>query len=140
VKRLPLGIFVFALLLPALAFANNANSVLVVDFTAGPVAEFLGKTRGIAFGLLGFTLVAGLLVEAFGSGPAAPRDYSGVLFRFVLVLTLLTFYSRIFGSFIGLAEGVANRVAPASVWEKFTAAHDKWQAAATERRNAKFFR
>lgn len=91
-----------------------------VDLTSGTLSAMVGTTLGIARSLLPFCLVLGLLLEAFGTSPSLPRDYSAVVWRFVLVFFALisigggSVYGKIAGTVIEFTEGVAARIAPAS--------------------------
>jgi len=101
---------------PALVLTAAPN---VLNLRDGVPHELLGKMIGIAWGLFGFVLVIGLLVEAFSGSPDQPKNYGGVAWRAVLVISLLTAYPKLFGTVISTAEGIATRVAPAEIWDAF---------------------
>lgn len=108
-------------LAPALTFA--ATSPVVLDLTTGAPRELLDKTLGLAKGLFVFFFVIALVVEGFGRSPGLPKDYSGCVMRACVIFVLLAGYSRIFGSVINLADGIAARLTPAEVWTSFWQDH-----------------
>jgi hypothetical protein len=112
--------FYCALLAPSVAVAAGGPAVL--DLTSGAPKELLGKTLGIAMGLIVPCFLFGLLLELFGQSPAKPRDYAGYGFRLVVIVVLLKFYGTIFGSVVNFAEGLATRVTPQEVWSSFSRA------------------
>jgi hypothetical protein len=114
-----------AILFSSTALADSGAPAL--DLTTGVPAQILGKTMGMAQSLFPFLLILGLALEFFGGSPTAGRDYGGCLFRALVVMMLLAFYGRIFGSLVNMATSFATRIAPQTVWEDFTKAQDAWQ-------------
>jgi hypothetical protein len=111
-------LFAAALLAPAHAWA--ASSPTVLDLGTGAPRQLLGTTLGLARGFFVFALILSLVLEAFGRAPYAPREYGACVFRALVVLVLLSFYSTLFGTVVNLTEDVAARVAPAQAWTDFS--------------------
>jgi hypothetical protein len=117
-KRLVPVLALGAVLVPTLCFASEAGPV-VLSLKDGVPAELLGKTLGVAKSLFVLSLILGLLIEAFGGAPTQTKNYGGAAWRAVLVLALLSGYRVLFGSVISTAQGVADRIAPASIYTAF---------------------
>jgi hypothetical protein len=115
------------LLIAPAAFAMTGANTSVLDLSTGVPANLLGKTMGLARGLFTFALVVGLVLEFVGGSPTSGRDYGGCVFRALVVVMLLAFYGRIFGSLVNMAENVASQIAPQSIWEDYTKAQGQWQ-------------
>ena len=111
-----LAVLVAALVTPALAFAAGPE---VLNLRDGVPKELLGKMLTIAWGLFAFSLVLGLLLEAFGGAPDQPKNYGGVAWRALVVVALLGAYPKLFGTIITTAESIAQRVAPQEIWDAF---------------------
>jgi hypothetical protein len=116
-RALPVAL-AFAALLPTVAFAVETGPV-VMSLKSGVPAELLGKTLGVAKSLFALSLILGLLVEAFGASPTTQKNYAGVVWRALLVLALLWGYRVLFGSVISTAQGIADRIAPSSIYAAF---------------------
>jgi hypothetical protein len=91
---------------------------LTVNLGAGPVAQWLSAVLGVARSALPMMAVLALTAEAFGKPPHEPRDYAGVVWRIVIVVTLLALYPQIFAQVMGLMSSIAARFAPTDVWTK----------------------
>lgn len=102
--------------------ASAAGSVLDVDLQSGVVGAWTGTTRGIAMGFLPLLLVVSLAAEAFGTAPGEPKNFGAVVWRFLLVGILLTFYPPIFGRLASMVDGVSRAIAPAETWDKLVKA------------------
>lgn len=95
------------------ALFTNGLSNTTLDLAQGPLAEVIATTRTVALQALPLALILGFIVEAFGAEPGSPRNYGAVIWRFILVLFLLRFYTGIFGSFISyVIHPIAAAVAP----------------------------
>ena len=125
--KAPAPLLALGLLVAPAAFAMTGANTSVLDLSTGVPADLLGKTLGLAKGFFTFALVVGLLLEFVGASPTTGRDYGGCVFRALVVVMLLAFYGKIFGSLVNMAEGVANRIAPQTIWQDYTNAQGQWQ-------------
>lgn len=117
-KRLELLAVAGVLFAPSFALAANGGSVVGVALGGGLVGGWVGTTQGIAKSFLPFLLIVSMMVEAFGKAPGEPRDFGAVVWRFLVVFVLLTFYGNIFGAFSSMISGLADGIAPQDTWEK----------------------
>ena len=115
-KRTVLLVCGLAALVPGVALAAGPE---VLNLRDGVPRELLGKMLGLAWGFFGVSLALGLIVEAFRDAPSQQKNYAGVAWRALLVMALLGSYPKVFGTVISTAETIANRVAPAEIWEAF---------------------
>lgn len=113
-----------ALLTPAVALARGPALSLGAD----PVRGLVGTTLGLALGFWFFATLLGLMLEAFGKAPTAPRDYGGAMWRALLVLFLLWNYQTIFSSVAITASSTAQRIAPDNAFKEFQNFMDKKMA------------
>jgi len=104
-------------ILPGAAFATGPE---VLNLRDGVPRELLGKMLGISWSLFGLCLALGLIVEAFSNAPTQQKNYAGVAWRALVVMALLAAYPKVFGTVISSAETLANRIAPAEIWNAFT--------------------
>lgn len=114
-------LLVLAIAVPSLAYAG-AGSVLHVDLGSGVVGAWTGTALGVARSFLPFLFVVAFAAEAFGKSPGEPRDFGAVVWRFVVVGVLLTFYGSLFGRFAALLDGVSSSIAPQETWQKLQSA------------------
>lgn len=105
---------------PSLALAGSSSdaSLVRMDVGGGLVGAWAGMTKGIAFSFLPFLFIVSMAAEAWGKGPAEPRDFGKVVQRFIVIFVLLSFYGQIFGSLAGMLNGAANSIAPTETWAK----------------------
>lgn len=123
------------LLIPQVAMAAPAPVQVVLDFTSGSLADWLGKTLGLARSLLLLMLLVGIAAEAFGK-PAGQGDFAGVARRFVLVFAFLvplpsgeTAYVRVMGWVMDSFYGVASSWGSAAAWTRLGEAVDAFWTA-----------
>lgn len=115
-------------LLPTSALADTLGRPMIqaLDLTTGTPKALLGQTMSLAWGMLTFALVLGLIVTAFGTSPTQSRDYGAVLWRFLLVLALLSGYNTIFGSVVKTCNSLAARIEPQDAWNTFFAKQEAY--------------
>jgi hypothetical protein len=100
-----------AFLVPGAALAADGDTL---DLKGGAVGELTAKTLALAYGLLAFLVVLGLVVELL-RGPGQRRRYLSVVWRTLLVFGLLQAYTFLAGSVVkqctSLAQGLSSQSA-----------------------------
>jgi hypothetical protein len=93
------------------AGTNTTAPALQLDFTeASELGKKLANLTGVAKRLAALAFILGLLIEAFAHGPGEPRKYGTVVWRTVVVSTLLVFYQPVFGTVLNVTQYLANEV------------------------------
>jgi hypothetical protein len=94
---------------PCAALAADGDAL---DLKGGAVGELTAKTLALAYGLLAFLVVLGLVVELL-RGPGQRRRYLSVVWRTLLVFGLLQAYTFLAGSVVkqctSLAQGLSSQ-------------------------------
>jgi hypothetical protein len=107
-----------------------SDASVVLDFTHGPMKQYLDLARSAALGYVPLALIAAVALEAVGRAPGVPRNFAAVVWRALVVLFLFWNYERVFGFVITVTDDLAQKVRPDDALGEYHAYLDGFYAAA----------
>jgi hypothetical protein len=122
------GVLAAILAMPSVAFAALPDNV-AVDFSKGDAHALYAKFNNVAWGLLFFFWVIGLLVEVFTAGEGGPKIWP-VTRRGIYVAAALLAYPMIAGTILVSMDSLAKRIMPGNMFGKWYANQQRLQSSA----------